>query len=133
MREIKFRAKRNYDNTWVYGSLVLEHYTNGNKGYFIIANYNFKEEVIPETVGQYIGLEDKYGNKIYEGDIIDIHQTVNGCNLFEIVWDKTKWNAKYAVEMVKPRLYEYNFNELLDVEEDETEIEIVGNIYDRRK
>ncbi len=27
------------------------------------------------------------GKEIYEGDIIDIHQTVNGCNLFVIVWN----------------------------------------------
>ena len=66
-----------------------------------------------------------------EGDIIDIHQTVNGCNLFEIVWDKTRWNAKYAVEMNEPRLYEYSFNQLLEIDDmmDEKMVEVVGNIY----
>lgn len=139
MREILFRGKTLDDGEWVYGGYFKDDYDN----------YDFKEKgvchfiplgvgasfvkVDPKTVGQFTGILDKNGNKIFEGDIIDIHQTVNGCNLFEIVWDKTKWNARYAVNMVKPRLYEYDFNELLDVDVYEKEIEVIGNINENKE
>ena len=141
MREIKFRGKRIDNGEWVYGFYreVYMNYDFSHKcseityydEYGFIFIWTLK--VIPETVGQYTGLKDKNNKEIYEGDIINIHQTVNGCNLFEIVWDKTKWNAKYAVEMVKPRLYEYIFNDLLDVDVFEKEIEVVGNIYEKKE
>lgn len=52
---------------------------------------------------------------------------------------ETKKHLKIVSELLKmaePKLYEYifiHFNELLDVEEDETEIEIVGNIHNNPK
>ncbi len=133
MRDILFRGKRIDDGDWEYGNFIKHpDILDRTKKYHYIENYDGIGEVEPETVGQFTGLLDKNGNKIFEGDIIDINQTVNGCNLFEIVWDKTQWNARYFIEMITPRLYEYNFNELVDANIDvyEKEIEIVGNIHD---
>jgi hypothetical protein len=91
-REILFRGKTE-SGEWVEGFYVCRsapspvQETDQEYEEHLIVNYGFDGmtecEVLPETVGEYVGIEDKNGKKIFEGMEVKDHNVLRGIVVFD--------------------------------------------------
>lgn len=116
MREYLFRGK--FGNEWKYGFLSIEP-----KGLVIKEPYKNESSKVwhidSDTVGQYTGLTDKNGTKIFEGDIVKYGDTVHN-----VVFEQRNGTAYFG--LVYSTLETLSFGYYQDLKQ----IEVIGNIYD---
>lgn len=127
MREILFRAKKKDSGFWVEGYYACESnhacFKEGLKYTHFIFEDEFMDwgigglrdyEVIPETVGQYTGLTDKNGKRIFENDIVNFDGKIYYIRYVDGVYRLTNSHHFYSESIHNW----YSF------------FEVVGNIHD---
>ncbi|MEG2687747.1 MAG: YopX family protein [Clostridia bacterium] len=134
-REILFRAKRVDNGEWVIGSL-LQGITHDKECTIIVPrselfsmigtsfceecnrHYDIDYEVHPETVGEFTGLKDRKGKRIFNGDILERLQ--NG-----FIYGVHFYNGGYHIidadgYVIKPTQKAVSY----------MQVEVIGNIHD---
>lgn len=134
MMETEFRGKRQYDGKWIYGNLVVSEHGDRHiipSKYFIEDGHHLRYEddtdepmfFNEETIGQWTGLFDSVGNKLYVGDIVDI----NSLSMH------IKAEIRFSDGCFDVVANHCNFRDYLKCYVANHCVEVIGNIYDNPK
>ena len=117
-REILFRGKRVNNGEWVEGSYWYSRRSNTYQ-HFVFDDEGVWVGVDPNTVGQFTGLTDRNGVKIFEGDIVRYGDTIH-----RVVFEQRNGTAYFG--LVYAACETLPFGHYQDLKQ----IEVIGNVYD---
>ena len=126
MRDTEFRGINVYTNEFVYGNFVnndVPYRGSRQKVYQIVNEDGIHINVLPTTVGQYIGRKDSKGVKIYEGDILktkDLYDTSIPVFLGSVEFRDCSFVINQGGFCYHYRWMDY-------------EVEVIGNIYENKE
>ena len=136
MREIQFRWKRLGDGKWIEGN-YWEFLGNHN---IMAPGTCIGSRVDPSTVGQFTGLLDKNGKRIFEGDVVKYtfdmpdnpNATENGKKVIIGRVFFSDWRASFSVTAGRNCSSNLN-NDLFKYVRNGNRVEVIGNIHDNRE
>ncbi len=137
MREILFRGKNELDSPWIFGDLIREDeiinhfpadpfekpYNYINSSYFIRDKFSGAfNRVRLNTIGEFTGLIDYHGNKVFEGDIVRTsNKSLQGIIVYNINTCSYVIANKEIID--DSTMYE-------DIEPFADDLEVIGNFVD---
>lgn len=126
MREILFRGLTFDTKEWVEGSLYLPKLEKESGFAWILGELEERTLVLLETVGQFTGLLDKNGKKVFEGDLVTIYDAYNACTAKGVA------EIRFSYEYVGGWVASSDGKDALNIGTRMNLVEVVGNVWDAK-
>lgn len=130
MREILFRGRDTHE-VWQYGDYI--RYDDEMCNITDTTIYRHAHLCNTETVGQYTGLTDKNGTKIFEGDIVKLTDDFVDFETYAIVEfgnPNGLYNWGWQLRPLENKPFAVEILQWVEMEESGAYIEVIGNIHD---